>query len=137
MTNDDLPDQQGAGIRYLSCEWCGQPVSQLGTRTPRRYCRRSHRQRAYEARRLQRASGVAPAALPPAGESAVALLDLGDLPLPAPAGGEECPYCREDVVGLVAHLRQCRERPGAAMEDRAAPRPPAQPGREGPAAPPA
>ncbi|MCB5182861.1 hypothetical protein LG632_26310, partial [Streptomyces sp. SMC 277] len=34
------------------CRWCGEPVSQLGTRTPRRYCKRSHRQRAYEAERL-------------------------------------------------------------------------------------
>ncbi|WKV76611.1 hypothetical protein AW27_034240 (plasmid) [Streptomyces sp. PCS3-D2] len=34
------------------CVWCGEPVSQLGTRTPRRYCQRSHRQRALEARKL-------------------------------------------------------------------------------------
>ena len=34
------------------CQWCGEPVSQLGTRTPRKYCQRSHRQRALEARRL-------------------------------------------------------------------------------------
>lgn len=33
------------------CEWCGAPVDQLGTRSPRLYCKRSHRQRAFEARR--------------------------------------------------------------------------------------
>jgi hypothetical protein len=49
---DQLPDQRSAGTTYLSCEWCGTPVSQLGTRTPRMYCKRSHRQRAFEARRL-------------------------------------------------------------------------------------
>jgi hypothetical protein len=48
----ELPRQRVAGIEYLSCEWCGEAVSQLGTRTPRRYCKRSHRQRAFEARRL-------------------------------------------------------------------------------------
>lgn len=50
--SDALPTQKIAGITYLSCEWCGTAVSQLGTRTPRRYCKRSHRQRAFEARRL-------------------------------------------------------------------------------------
>ncbi|WP_457493413.1 hypothetical protein [Streptomyces sp. P5_D11] len=50
--NDELPVQRVAGTVYLSCEWCGEAVSQLGTRTPRRYCKRSHRQRAFEARRL-------------------------------------------------------------------------------------
>lgn len=49
MSADDLPRQ---GPTYRACEWCGEPVSQLGTRTPRLYCKRSHRQRAYEARRL-------------------------------------------------------------------------------------
>lgn len=50
--SDDLPVQRAAGVEYLSCEWCGEAVSQVGTRTPRRYCKRSHRQRAFEARRL-------------------------------------------------------------------------------------
>ncbi|RSS50081.1 hypothetical protein [Streptomyces sp. WAC01280] len=49
--DDELPTQRIAGVEYLSCEWCGQAVSQLGTRTPRRYCKRSHRQRAFEARK--------------------------------------------------------------------------------------
>lgn len=52
MSSDELPTQRLAGVEYLSCEWCGAAVSQLGTRTPRRYCKRSHRQRAFEARRL-------------------------------------------------------------------------------------
>lgn len=37
------------------CEYCGDPVPEsLGTK-PRRYCSRSHRQRAYEARRTREA----------------------------------------------------------------------------------
>ncbi|MFF5707406.1 hypothetical protein ACFY7H_33710 [Streptomyces sp. NPDC012794] len=55
------------------CAWCGEPVSQLGTRTPRLYCQRSHRQRALEARRLglpmkkdRPPKGTAPAPVPPA-----------------------------------------------------------------------
>ncbi|MCT6782309.1 hypothetical protein LXH09_37445 [Streptomyces sp. CS7] len=50
--SDDLPTQRIAGTEYVSCEWCGEPVSQLGSWSPRRYCKRSHRQRAFEARRL-------------------------------------------------------------------------------------
>jgi hypothetical protein len=50
--SDELPTQRVAGVEYLSCEWCGEPVSQLGSWSPRRYCKRSHRQRAFEARRL-------------------------------------------------------------------------------------
>ncbi|MEU5138102.1 hypothetical protein [Streptomyces californicus] len=50
--SDELPRQRVAGVEYLSCEWCGEPVSQLGSWSPRRYCKRSHRQRAFEARRL-------------------------------------------------------------------------------------
>jgi hypothetical protein len=34
-------------------------------------------------------------------------------PPAAPVDGEECPYCRYVVVGLVAHLRQCPDGPGA------------------------
>ena len=34
------------------CRWCGGKVEQHSTGRPRRYCRDSHRQRAYEARRL-------------------------------------------------------------------------------------
>ena len=50
--SDELPRQRVAGVEYLSCEWCGEAVSQLGSWSPRRYCKRSHRQRAFEARRL-------------------------------------------------------------------------------------
>ncbi|MFB6955379.1 hypothetical protein ACFCXP_37680 [Streptomyces niveus] len=52
MDEEQLPTQRVAGIEYLSCEWCGEAVSQLGTRSPRKYCKRTHRQRAFEARRL-------------------------------------------------------------------------------------
>ena len=51
--SEELPEQKSAGTQYRSCEWCGEPVSQLGTRTPRQYCKRSHRQRAFEARRIR------------------------------------------------------------------------------------
>lgn len=48
----------------LPCEWCGTAVSQAATRTPRRYCKQSHRQRAYESRRVQqRMQGAAEVAL--------------------------------------------------------------------------
>ncbi|MFJ5954181.1 hypothetical protein [Streptomyces noursei] len=49
---DALPTRREGGSEYLSCEWCGEAVDQIGTRTPRLYCKRSHRQRAFEARRL-------------------------------------------------------------------------------------
>lgn len=43
------------------CEWCGveYPIS-AGPGRPPRYCRRSHRQRAYEARRLAVERGIRP-----------------------------------------------------------------------------
>lgn len=44
----------GHGNLVRSCKWCGEPVKQrsvLGH--PRWYCTRSHRQRAFEARRLR------------------------------------------------------------------------------------
>lgn len=50
--SSELPIQRHAGVEYRSCEWCGEAVSQLGSRSPRLYCKRSHRQRAFEARRL-------------------------------------------------------------------------------------
>ncbi|MCX4547248.1 hypothetical protein [Streptomyces sp. NBC_01565] len=79
--SDELPAQRVAGVEYRSCEWCGAAVSQLGTRTPRLYCKRSHRQRAYDARRYgepmlreRQAEGEVPA---PAAEVLA-------LPVPAP-----------------------------------------------------
>lgn len=85
-SEDQLPVRRVAGVEYLACEWCGEPVSQLGTRAPRRYCKRSHRQRAYEERRYgdgvrqedRRVSKSSPA--PAAGEQL--------LPVPAPASEE-------------------------------------------------
>jgi hypothetical protein len=49
--SDELPTQRILGVEYRSCEWCGAAVSQVGTRTPRLYCKRSHRQRAFDARK--------------------------------------------------------------------------------------
>ncbi|WP_037918737.1 hypothetical protein [Actinacidiphila yeochonensis] len=53
--------------RTRPCEWCGEAVDQLGTRAPRLYCRRSHRQRAFEARRrleMEQRLAVAESAAP-------------------------------------------------------------------------
>ncbi|WP_406052946.1 hypothetical protein OG280_41550 (plasmid) [Streptomyces virginiae] len=81
-------------------------MSQLGTRTPRKYCQRSHRQRALEARRLglpmkkdrpPKEPGPAPAVLVRAQEDRQAALFLADavvrtsvdIPPPAPAADDE------------------------------------------------
>ena len=42
-----------------ACLWCGGPIER-GTRIgrPKRYCRQSHRQRAYEARRAAERRGI-------------------------------------------------------------------------------
>lgn len=43
----------------LPCAWCGDPVPETGgPGRPARYCRRSHRQRAYEARREAERRGI-------------------------------------------------------------------------------
>ena len=43
------------------CEWCGADfAASSGPGRPARYCRRSHRQRAYEARRLAGERGINP-----------------------------------------------------------------------------
>ena len=43
------------------CEWCGgEYAASRGPGRPARYCRRSHRQRAYEARRLAGERGIRP-----------------------------------------------------------------------------
>lgn len=45
----------------LRCEWCGGEFSAgNGPGRPPRYCRRSHRQRAYEARRMAGERGIRP-----------------------------------------------------------------------------
>lgn len=49
----DVPDAAGRPAR--PCEWCGAPVEQPATGRARLHCKRSHRQRTYEARRLDRA----------------------------------------------------------------------------------
>lgn len=58
-----------------TCGWCGRVVVQAATGRPRLFCRDSHRQRAYEARRLGWRMGL------DSGEAIVstsALEDLGD-----------------------------------------------------------
>ena len=42
------------------CAWCSDVIVQRGSGRPRRFCRRSHRQRHYEARRLATAQGLKP-----------------------------------------------------------------------------
>jgi hypothetical protein len=47
--------------RSARCEWCGGELAiARGPGRPPRYCRRSHRQRAYEARRLAGERGISP-----------------------------------------------------------------------------
>lgn len=47
--------------RRSRCEWCGAEFAAPGgPGRPARYCRRSHRQRAYEARRLAGERGINP-----------------------------------------------------------------------------
>lgn len=45
--------------KFDRCAWCGEPLPmKSGAGRPRIYCRRSHRQRHYEARRLAAAQGL-------------------------------------------------------------------------------
>ncbi|MFD4483412.1 hypothetical protein ACFWPU_46000 [Streptomyces sp. NPDC058471] len=46
MKHDTPRDAEGAKL----CAWCGEPIKQSGVGRSRDYCRRSCRQRAYEAR---------------------------------------------------------------------------------------
>ena len=47
--------------RIRHCAWCGGPFTYVtGPGRPQRYCRTSHRQRAYEARREARRRDLAP-----------------------------------------------------------------------------
>lgn len=56
------------------CAWCGGAIPDSGgPGRPRRYCRRSHRQRAFEARRLGSARGLAQ------GEAVIATKTLASL----------------------------------------------------------
>lgn len=46
-------------VMNVVCVWCGDPLpGGTGPGRPRRYCRTSHRQRAYEARRLAERRGL-------------------------------------------------------------------------------
>jgi hypothetical protein len=53
-----------------ACAWCGRGFVSLGRGRPRQYCRRSHRQRAYEARLLAERLGL---------DSNEALVSTGEL----------------------------------------------------------
>ena len=122
------------------CVWCGEPVSQLGTRTPRRYCQRSHRQRALEARKLglpmkkdrpPKEPAPTPAALVRAEEDRQAVLFLADavqrtsldvpgpaaeadpLPLPDPAAEPGVlPLWEDDMERRLAYWRSRTEGSG-------------------------
>lgn len=53
--------EPGGERRTARCRWCGSSFVQTpGPGRPRRYCRKSHRQRAYEARRLAAAHRLGP-----------------------------------------------------------------------------
>lgn len=63
--------------RVGTCEWCGEVFVAANTRGPvPKFCRRSHRQRAYEATRTDAA---VPAAPPPSADSTQVLSALQDL----------------------------------------------------------
>lgn len=51
--DEELPERAVRGAGHRPCDWCGEPVIQIGMGRRRAYCKRSHRQRAYEARNLQ------------------------------------------------------------------------------------
>ncbi|WP_371674874.1 GIY-YIG nuclease family protein [Streptomyces sp. NBC_01276] len=75
------PDPGGA-----SCRWCGAPVHQGNTRTSRLYCKRAHRQRAFEAERL----GLPMLKDRPPAQAPVAPVPVGD--------HHQCGWCREPLV---------------------------------------
>lgn len=48
-------------IEIRRCQWCASALPRpVGPGRPRRFCKRSHRQRHYEARKLAAAQGIAP-----------------------------------------------------------------------------
>lgn len=92
---------------------------------PRLYCSRSCVQRAHEARKERERTKDRMIAAYMKGRREEAELNGGksrdvaskksrDFPKSqvAAPGAEPCPYCRQVVGGLVAHLRQCPEGPG-------------------------
>jgi hypothetical protein len=63
--------------KYPACAWCGKPIDQSeGAGRPRRYCRRSCRQRDFEARKRARELGLAESDLIVARKSMEGLDDL-------------------------------------------------------------
>lgn len=59
---DESPQGEGPGVRR--CRWCGRPFTVVpGPGRPKQYCRRSCRQRDYEARRESTALGIGDARL--------------------------------------------------------------------------
>jgi len=63
--------------KQRACAWCGRPVAELtGAGRPRRYCKRSCRQRDFEARRRAKELGLAESDLIVARKSIEALDDL-------------------------------------------------------------
>jgi hypothetical protein len=63
--------------KYPACAWCGKPIDQgPGAGRPRRYCRRSCRQRDFEARKRARELGLAESDLIVARKSMEGLDDL-------------------------------------------------------------
>jgi hypothetical protein len=139
MTTETPRDSAGAPL----CAWCGGRVPPSRGTKPRAYCKDGCKQRAYEARRLEK---QLQAVREQEAEKRAALLvkayakgrreataevratssrddgrswtgksrDFPSKPQVGAGAGEECPYCREAVVGLVAHLRQCPEGPAGA-----------------------
>ncbi|MGW2089711.1 hypothetical protein [Streptomyces sp. NPDC001880] len=94
MSSNELPAQRQAGVEYRSCEWCGEAVSQLGSRSPRLYCKRSHRQRAFEARRLGQPMQRDRDQVPPAVQAPVVVDVVPD----PPAAPSNLPLWEDDIA---------------------------------------
>ena len=62
-------------VRARPCQWCGREIADAGLGRPRRYCRQSCRQRAYEQRAAVKGSSVPENAVVLTAEEAAGLSD--------------------------------------------------------------
>jgi hypothetical protein len=117
-----LPHEAGRAHRQRRCAWCRRPLppDPRGAGRPRRYCRRSCRQRAYEARSRAAELGLADGELAAARAAHDGLLDrldllrrtLDDLAADAAAGDLDDPEAlRFALAILVAAAREALDDP--------------------------
>lgn len=90
------------------CGWCGGPIVQPPQGRRRLYCKAGHREMAYRARATQRRVDEA---LKSAGAQ------LAEQSVKAAVVGEACPYCGDQVLHVVAHMRTCDQRPDSSTGD--------------------